>query len=564
MKKLHSSRPQAYVMQPESTQTELEVVRQNPNEWLMKEFSTFCEQGNHIALERCCNIDANNFGIFHKFGCGRTVLHLAALGNRPRCCRVLLDAGAVCDALDDHSRTPLMLTKHQGVVRMLVRHGANVHARDNDGWTALHHAAFHSRQQALQDLVAAGADLNAANEAGQTALMLAVKRQSPLAWKLVVLGADVNATDNEGMTPLHYLSRYGFGMESFQSVEALVGAKASLEATDKQGRTPLLAAVARGNQRICSHLLHFGARVDVQDRNGRTPLSIAYHKRDAGLCCMLIENGADFKSAGFCTSVLFTMALNTGSQEVACQLLQANVDIGLIEKQSQFPGGSSALIAATTMGQTQIACALINAGVSVDAQDGEGNTALVVAAMLGYDNILTHLLDAGANIGLRNSRQQTALHVATEAGRTHTACLLVSASSTALLQLMDDNGDTALAVAAKEGDGAVCCELLQHGAIMSESVCLFSSICSAARGGNAVIIERLAAIQPAAVKQSDINGLTPLRSTTQCASCRWTQLNGCSRPEQIPTLAQSAAGHRSTAQPTCPDPFPLLRLRLVS
>jgi hypothetical protein len=47
------------------------------------------------------------------------------------------------------------------VVRLLASNGELARARDGEGATALHHAAFHGHRSLVEILVAAGADLNA-------------------------------------------------------------------------------------------------------------------------------------------------------------------------------------------------------------------------------------------------------------------------------------------------------------------------------------------------------------------------------------------------------------------
>jgi ankyrin repeat protein len=88
------------------------------------------------------------------------------------------------------------------LVQALLAHGANVNARDASGSTALMRA-----EDALcaQTLLEAGADVNAQNENGWTALMYQVGRApyDDLAVKVVLqYGADVNAKNKDGWSAL--------------------------------------------------------------------------------------------------------------------------------------------------------------------------------------------------------------------------------------------------------------------------------------------------------------------------------------------------------------------------
>ncbi|KAK4468138.1 hypothetical protein MN116_008304 [Schistosoma mekongi] len=63
---------------------------------------------------------------------------------------------------------------HVEVLQCLIKYGANVNNRTEDGWTPLHSAAFWNKLACVQLLISAGADLNALTNSRQTPLHLAV------------------------------------------------------------------------------------------------------------------------------------------------------------------------------------------------------------------------------------------------------------------------------------------------------------------------------------------------------------------------------------------------------
>eukprot|EP01105_Mastigella_eilhardi_P014878 TRINITY_DN3388_c0_g1_i1.p1 TRINITY_DN3388_c0_g1~~TRINITY_DN3388_c0_g1_i1.p1 ORF type:complete len:338 (+),score=77.20 TRINITY_DN3388_c0_g1_i1:698-1711(+) len=93
-------------------------------------------------------------------------------------------------------------------VQVLVKEGgANVDARDCDGFTPLMLAVYKETAALARALLVAGATVDARNNDGATALMLACECCSADAVQLLLeRGADVNARDNRGWTAAHFLA----------------------------------------------------------------------------------------------------------------------------------------------------------------------------------------------------------------------------------------------------------------------------------------------------------------------------------------------------------------------
>lgn len=92
------------------------------------------------------------------------------------------------------------------IIHYLLDHGADIEAADKNGFRALHHAAQCAGGEptaALLALLGRGASIEARNNNGTTPLMHAMLRNNP--WnvrELIVAGADEKAADNAGHTPL--------------------------------------------------------------------------------------------------------------------------------------------------------------------------------------------------------------------------------------------------------------------------------------------------------------------------------------------------------------------------
>jgi len=118
----------------------------------------------------------------------------------------VLFAGAVLAAVSDSEFISLCMFGSLQQINDAIRNGANVNARDVSGTvTPLSAAAgFNSDPGVITTLANAGADINARDGLGNTALMLAVvNNPNPgVIGALVRAGANINAQDELGTTPL--------------------------------------------------------------------------------------------------------------------------------------------------------------------------------------------------------------------------------------------------------------------------------------------------------------------------------------------------------------------------
>jgi ankyrin repeat protein len=94
-------------------------------------------------------------------------------------------------------------------IRNLLSNDADlINARDTDGSTPLHCAAWKGQREVIELLLKAGADVNAHNSNdhwGTTALHAAAHaNQAAIAQLLIDHGADINAKDLSGKTPMHH------------------------------------------------------------------------------------------------------------------------------------------------------------------------------------------------------------------------------------------------------------------------------------------------------------------------------------------------------------------------
>ena len=115
-------------------------------------------------------------------GDGWTALHLAAAFATPEAVAVLLDGGARVDAVSKNPQQnqPLhaaaALSGNLETVQRLLRAGADVNAVQAGGFTALFSAAASGRRKLAELLIAEGADPLRVSEGGKTAAGFARER----------------------------------------------------------------------------------------------------------------------------------------------------------------------------------------------------------------------------------------------------------------------------------------------------------------------------------------------------------------------------------------------------
>ena len=245
---------------------------------------------------------------------GQTALFYALSNKRHGCVHTLIKSGADVNKVDRNGKTASIMAAEycdNKALMLLLEEGADVNQVDKEGKTALSMAAKHCNNKALMLLLGAGADVNLGS-----ALHIAVSEKRILAMgrmmtvepsqnlnlltsrhaaailrikqqfieTLTAAGADVNAINQAGFTPLMCAAK----QSDLNLVTYLLRAKASINKRDKIGRNALMLncpswhqSPSGQQQHVALLLFAAGETIDGTIITSHTPASMRPYIPDA-------------------------------------------------------------------------------------------------------------------------------------------------------------------------------------------------------------------------------------------------------------------------------------------
>jgi len=380
---------------------------------------------------------ANRYGI--------TPLYLACENANPAIIERLLKAGADPNSTSTEGETALMTVARTGVAtaaKVLLDHGAKVDAREEwHGQTALMWAVNEGHPAMIKELIAHGADVNAVSSINKW------ERQNTAEPREKWLPAG-------GLTPLLFAARQG----CVECEQILLDAGAKINTTDPDGISPVLIAIINGHYDAAGFLLNKGADPNLADETGRTALfaavdfnTVPVSNRPAprvldnqisslDLIRLLLDKGANV-NAQLKKQQPYRAKLDRGQDSMlttgTTPLLRAAKAADLPAMRLLLAKGADAklatraginpLMAAAGLGSKEEDATgrfkteadaieaiqlCLDAGVDINAANGQGQTALHAAALKGYDKVVQFLADRGANLTAKDKQGKTPLDAA--------------------------------------------------------------------------------------------------------------------------------------------------------
>ena len=344
------------------------------------------------------------------------------------------------NAAASDQNTPLATAAGSGwlkVATYLLDHGANVDGHESHHNPPLIEATKAGNRAMVELLLSRGADLN----------------------------LNGTASNESGKQPIHIAAENNFPAV----LDALLAARADVNARDSRGNTPLMLAAPKGNLNIVSDLLAHHADVNAENQSGRTALSFAAYspvpenvsrelvksllnkqadpnggKLDAPLLCaidrsnilsaeLLLQAGAnpnspdptDMQASNFHKDLTPLWLAIIDHNPVAVQLLlkyKANPNDTRTDGQSLlFPA----------INDTNSLAALLNAGADTEAVSSGQNQQTPLGLAVAWHNTpsVATLLQHGANPNPKAVQGRTLLSSATQGNSTEIVKMLLNAKA---------------------------------------------------------------------------------------------------------------------------------------
>tara|TARA_Y100001954_G_scaffold226335_1_gene268045 strand:- start:3111 stop:6092 length:2982 start_codon:yes stop_codon:yes gene_type:complete len=405
----------------------------------------------------------------------------------------LVGEGADVNTLNRWGNPPLtmaVLKKNVELIKFLLSRGANVNLKNPKGFSPLDFAKKSGNNLIIDllqggkletslkaalasnkyesnkiiDLIKQGAPVNTLSSSGDTALIVAVKKNDArVVEALLEKGANVKLENNEKMTALDIarnlklkklinlliadspqsLLREGLSQNPFSKdlIRKALKKGANIDSENKRGKTPLLEAVIKKDEDLTKFLLSQGADPYKSNSKGESPFQFAKKKRYKTII-NLFEN----KTNQSIESLLTRNTFNKVS-------LQERINLGA-DVNSVGEDGKTAIMFAIEKKDFELIKFLVKKGADLSLKSSAGRNVLDFAANARNSRIKGFILDQL----LINLKKFSSIN------HFNSAKIKTLAEMGTSLKYLNNDGDTLLISAIKNEDQSLFIFLMKKGA----------------------------------------------------------------------------------------------------
>ncbi|XP_059159256.1 ankyrin-3-like [Physella acuta] len=251
-------------------------------------------------------------------------------------------------------------------------------------WNSLLNLSYDGDTEKVMMCLRRRQDINAVDDEGLTALMIASYRgHNELVKQLVECGADVNATTKNMINALMFAACQGHDYIVFW----LIRFNANFKLINSQGDNPLMIAAAKGHLKIVELLLSQNIEVNLINKGKRSALMSATLSERENVVDVLLKHKADGNMLNDQHVTCLMIAAEKGNVGIVQSLLDHRVNCNILNKKK-----CNALMYAAKNGHSQIVSLLLINGIDVDTVNAEGESALTLALKFGHLEIVGLLI----------------------------------------------------------------------------------------------------------------------------------------------------------------------------
>jgi len=252
-------------------------------------------------------------------------------------------------------------------VRALIAKGADINSRDR---TRYHHCLGENVPYETPLMLA----IVPRRKVPAMAVRVAPVTNENLVRFLVANGADVNARDSSGRTALLRAAR----VRNVAVCNLLIDRGAEINARSNDGSTPLSEACSAGNTPVVRKLIEAGA--SINEAHGSPALAEAVYRGHKELVLLLLEHGAKVNMPGGYSPL--HQCMFTHREEFAKLLIDHGADVNA----KILPGGETPMHQAALYGMPETIELLLRHGADATSKTAQGQTPLDIARRYGIAN----------------------------------------------------------------------------------------------------------------------------------------------------------------------------------